>query len=250
MSEATITAPRRRRFVYRHTVLVRVTHWVNAICIVFLLLERHGDLLTLIPALYLGQDSDFAHPILNLGVSSPDAQVISMPFPVWLLGPSIDLPTGRRWHFFFVWVFVINGAVYLIASLLDRHVWRDLIPSVAQLRSIGATIRHHLRLYFPRERDYNVLHKLVYLAVIFLLLPGIFLAGLAMSPGADAIFPWLTPLLGGRQTARTIHFACASLIALFIVVHLLLVLLSGVWNNIRAMITGSYAVDEETSHGR
>src|SRR5262249_51475327 len=121
MSDATLALPR-SRFVYRHSVLVRITHWVNAVAIVFLLMSGMA-IFNAHPALYLGQQSDFAHPLLNLGVSSPDAEVVSLPFPGWLTGPSVDLPTARRWHFFFVWVFVINGAVYLAASLLGRHVW-------------------------------------------------------------------------------------------------------------------------------
>jgi thiosulfate reductase cytochrome b subunit len=225
---------------YRHSLLVRITHWVNLFAIVLLLMSGMA-IFNAHPALYLGQQSDFAHPILNLGLSLPDAEVVGQPFPAWLRGPSLDLPTGRRWHFFFVWVFVINGAVYLIAGLLDRHFWRDLIPSRDQLRHIGTTIRHHLRLYFPRERDYNVLQKLVYLAMIAVVLPGVFVAGLAWSPGADTIFPWLADALGGRQTARTIHFICAALIVVFIVVNVALVILSGLWNNLRSMITGRYA---------
>ena len=106
-----------------------------------------------------------------------------------------------------------------------------------------------MKLKFPHERDYNVLQKLIYLAMIFVVLPLVILAGLAMSPGMDAAFPWLVDLFGGRQTARTIHFICATLIVLFVIVHVLLVLLSGVWNNIRSMITGNYRIDSEASHG-
>jgi thiosulfate reductase cytochrome b subunit len=238
------------RRVARHTLLVRLTHWINALAIVFLLMSGMA-IFNAHPALYLGAASDFAHPLLNLGVSYPDAEVIAQPFPPAVTGPARDLPSGRLWHFFFVWVFVINGAVYLAASFLSGHVWRDLLPSRAQLRAIGTTIRHHLRLYFPRERDYNVLQKFVYLAVIFALLPGVIVTGLAMSPAVDAMVPWLTDVLGGRQTARTIHFVCAALIVAFIVVHVALVLLSGVWNNLRSMITGSYIVDtEEAADGR
>ncbi len=250
MSPTTVADPHQRHLVRRHSLLVRVAHWVNALAIFFLLMSGMA-IFNAHPALYLGQASDFANPVVNLGVSYPDAEVISKPFPGVVTGPARDLPSGRLWHFFFVWVFVINGAIYLATSLAIGHVWRDLLPSRTQLRTIGATIRHHLRLHFPRERDYNVLQKFVYLAVIFALLPGVVVTGLAMSPGADAIVPWLTDLLGGRQTARTIHFVCAALIALFIVVHLALVLLSGVWNNLRSMITGRYAVDlEEAPHGR
>src|SRR4029079_629073 len=160
-----------------------------------------------------------------------------------------DLSTGRRWHFFFAWLFVINGAVYIVASLLNGHVWRDLLPSGQQLRHIGHSILDHLRLNFghgEEARHYNVLQKLAYLGVIFVVLPLLILAGLAMSPGVDAAVPWLVPAFGGRQTARTIHFICASLVVLFVLVHVVMVLISGVWNNIRAMITGRYAIVPES----
>jgi len=91
------------------------------------------------------------------------------------------------------------------------------------------------------------LQKLTYLAVLCLLCPLIVLAGLAMSPQLDAGYPWLLWLFDGRQSARTIHFVCAFSLLAFVVVHLLMVLVSGVWNNIRSMITGWYDIGEE--HG-
>jgi thiosulfate reductase cytochrome b subunit len=232
------------------------------------------------PSLYFGQQSDFANPALSMrAVIGPDGKPMgetriggltfdttgflglsagangeprARGFPSWLTLPSYqDLATGRRWHFFFAWLFVINGAVYIIASLLNGHVWRDLLPTGGQLRQIGKTIVDHIKLRFghgDEARHYNVLQKLVYLAVIFIVLPLLILAGLAMSPAVDAAWPWLVPALGGRQTARTIHFICASLIVLFVFVHVVMVLISGVWNNIRSMVTGRYAIatDAET----
>ncbi len=122
--------------------------------------------------------------------------------------------------------------------------WRDL-------RGIGRSILDHVRLRFHHGRDYNVLQKLTYLGMIFVVLPLIVLTGLTMSPGIDAAVPWLVEVFGGRQTARTIHFICATLIVLFILVHLVMVLISGVWNNIRSMITGRYRVDTpETPHAQ
>lgn len=263
-------------FVYRHTVLRRITHWVNVIAITFLVMSGL-QIFNARPDLYWGHQSNFAAPILSMtgrntpngplgetkifgwtfdttGVlgASPDADgdYQAVGFPYWATVPGYrDLATGRRWHFFFAWVFAINGAIYLIVSLLGRHVWRDLIPSREQLRNIGPTILHHMRLKFPHERDYNVLQKLVYLIMIFGVLPLVILAGLVMSPGMDAAFPWLVDLFGGRQTARTIHFICATLIVLFVIVHVALVLVSGVWNNIRSMFTGKYQIDPEASHG-
>jgi thiosulfate reductase cytochrome b subunit len=279
MSDATRqeNAPPARKLVYRHSLLVRVTHWINVLCILVLVMSGL-QIFNAHPALYWGERSYFDDPLLSMRTERTDTGAIgvttlfgssfdttgvfglstdangrlaALGFPSWVTIPSYrDLATGRRWHFFFAWLFVINGLVYVIASLLSRHVWRDLIPSREQLRNIGPTILHHLRLRFDHARDYNVLQKLSYLGMIFVVLPLAILAGLAMSPGLDAAFPWLVDMFGGRQSARTVHFIAAMTIVLFVVVHVLMVLISGVWNNLRSMITGRYAVrTTENSHG-
>ena len=94
-----------------------------------------------------------------------------------------------------------------------------------------------------------MLQKLTYFGVIFVALPLIVLAGWTMSPGLDAAFPFLTALLGGRQTARTIHFIVAFALVAFLVVHVAMVLLTGVFNNMRSMITGWFDVGEAKDSG-
>ena len=81
------------------------------------------------------------------------------------------------------------------------------------------------------------------MAIIFVVLPLMVLTGLTMSPGFNAILPWLLDVFGGRQSARTLHFLSASLIVLFVIVHIVMVLVSGVSNNLRSMITGYYALE-------
>jgi thiosulfate reductase cytochrome b subunit len=157
-----------------------------------------------------------------------------------------DLAMGRRWHFFFAWLFLFNGLAYLLWSLGSGHLRRDLTPSTTELKHIGGSIAEHARLHFPKGEEakrYNVLQKLAYLSVALILLPLMLLTGLVMSPGMDAAFPILLDLFGGRQTARTIHFVAASGIVLFFIVHIVMVLLSGVWNNLRSMITGRYVIE-------
>jgi thiosulfate reductase cytochrome b subunit len=142
-------------------------------------------------------------------------------------------------------VFVINGLIYLIWSLSSGHLRRDLAPSGGELKHVGSSISEHLRLHFPKGEEakrYNVLQKLAYLVVVLVLLPLMLLTGLAMSPGMDAGYPILLDMFGGRQSARTIHFIAASLIVLFVLVHVVMVLISGVWNNLRSMITGRYVI--------
>jgi thiosulfate reductase cytochrome b subunit len=262
-----------RIFVYRHSVLVRITHWINVLCILVLVMSGL-QIFNAHPSLYWGERSYFDDPVLSmrtekspsgpigvttvlgasfettgvLGLSrNANGQLAARGFPEWATIPSYqDLATGRRWHFFFAWLFVVNGIVYVVASFLNRHVWRDLIPSRAQLRGIGTSIMEHLRLRFDHGRDYNVLQKLTYLILIFIILPLVVLAGLGMSPGVDAAFPWLVDLFAGRQSARTLHFIAATAIVLFVVIHVAMVLISGVWNNIRSMITGRYAIGEKS----
>ena len=275
MSATALDARPKKVFVYRHTVLVRITHWVNVVCITFLILSGL-QIFNAHPSLYWGEKSDFANPLLKMsarndangrpvgettifgktfdtsgvfGLSYKDGRPLPQGFPWWTTVPTYrDLATGRRWHFFFAWLFVINGAIYLVASLLNRHLWRDLIPSWSQIRGVGKSIWDHMRLRFDHGRDYNILQKLTYLIMVAVVLPLVVLAGLAMSPALDAAFPWLVELFGGRQTARTIHFICATLIVLFIIVHVVMVIISGLWNNIRSMLTGRYAVKED-AHG-
>lgn len=257
------------RWFRRHSSLVRITHWVNALCFAFLLMSGL-QIFNAHPALYVGAQSDFGHPTIAivarraehgvrgetmlfgrafdttgvLGVSTQDGQPTPRAFPSWITIPSYqDLATGRRWHFFFAWLLVLNGLAYLASGFASRHFRRDLLPSGAQIRHIGTDIIDHLRLRFPRgeaARRYNVLQQLAYLAVVFVLFPLVVLTGLTMSPGIDSAVPQLLSVFGGRQTARLIHFLAASGLVLFVVVHLVMVLLSGVWNNMRSMITGWY----------
>ena len=157
---------------------------------------------------------------------------------------------GRRWHFFFAWVFVINGLCYLAYSIAGRHLSRDLAPTSADLRSIGASIVDHLRFKHPTgeaAKRYNVLQKLAYLIVIFILLPLIVLMGMAMSPWLDSLWPGWVDIFGGRQSARTIHFIVAWLLVAFVLVHVFEVIVSGLWNHLRSMITGRFRIDEETA---
>jgi thiosulfate reductase cytochrome b subunit len=258
--------------VYRHSGVVRATHWLNVIALLVLLMSGL-QIFNAHPALYLGSKSNFDDPVMAMqpmrhgdevyGVTTiagwqfdttgvfglakePDGSLRIRGFPWEVTLPGYrDLATGRRWHFFFAWVFVINGLIYLIWSLSSGHLRRDLAPSGGELKHVGSSISEHLRLHFPKGEEakrYNVLQKLAYLVVVLVLLPLMLLTGLAMSPGMDAGYPILLDMFGGRQSARTIHFVAASLIVLFVLVHVVMVLISGVWNNLRSMITGRYVI--------
>jgi thiosulfate reductase cytochrome b subunit len=262
-------SPAAAHWYRRHAALVRITHWINVICFTLLLMSGL-QIFNAHPALYVGERSDFDHPALSirarlsenglvgeamilrhsfdttgvLGVSSEDGQISQRAFPSWITIPSyLDLATGRRWHFFFAWLLVLNAFVYLAWGIASRHFRRDLLPSRVELGHIGKEVLEHLRLRFPRgeaARRYNVLQQLAYLLVVFVLFPLMILTGLTMSPGIDSAVPQLLTLFGGRQTARLIHFVAASSLVFFVIVHLVLVLVSGVWNNLRSMVIGWY----------
>jgi thiosulfate reductase cytochrome b subunit len=174
--------------------------------------------------------------------------MVARAFPAWLTLPGEPgLALARDWHFLMAWLFVVNGTVYLLFGAFSGHFRRDLAPAADQLRArhILADLCDHVRLRAPRgeaARRYNVLQKLAYLTVVFLLLPFMVLSGLTMSPAVTAAVPGLFDLFGGRQSARTIHFLVANLLVLFVLVHVIEVLLAGVVNGMRSMITGRYVI--------
>jgi thiosulfate reductase cytochrome b subunit len=225
--------------VYRHPLIVRVTHWVNALCLLMLLMSGL-QILNAHPGLYWGETSRFAHPLIVFGSGAGPA------FPPWITLPGWqDLATGRRWHFFFAWLFVTNGFIYAVYALTSGRIRWTLLPSGAQLRHIGRSVIEHLRLRFPHgeeARQYNVLQKLLYLAVMFGLLPLMVLTGLTMSPGMDARLHVLTALFGGRQSARTVHFVTATALVMFFLIHILAVLAAGPLTEMRSIVTGWFVI--------
>lgn len=258
------------RLVYRQSIFTRVTHWVWAIALFFLLLSGL-QIFNAHPALYVGQESGFAYDnaILRIGAeNTPDGPrgyttlfgqkfdttgVLGMSgsaarpeylgFPGWATIPSFrDLATGRVVHFFFAWILVGALAVWLVASIANQHLWRDIILKPRDLRELPKDILDHLRLRFTHGRSYSPLQKLAYFVVFAILFPVIILTGLTMSPGMDAAWPWLLDIFGGRQTARTIHFTVMVLLVAFFVIHIVMVILAGPINELRSMITGYYRV--------
>jgi thiosulfate reductase cytochrome b subunit len=264
------------RSTYRHRLPVRIMHWTNVVCL-FVLIGSGLQIFIAHPALYWGDISNFAKPALSLtgkpgsdGKLRGTTQVGSFradttgflgvsrnlmgkdavrAFPTWATIPGAkNLAQGRRWHFFFAWVFVINGALYWLWSWRARHLREDLLPTKPELRGIGASIVEHAKFRHPTGEAatrYNVLQKLAYLAVIFVLAPGVVLMGLAMSPHMDSVLGWMVDLVGGRQSARTWHFIIAFAFIGFILIHLFMVLVTGPVNQIRAMLTGNYRIHED-----
>jgi thiosulfate reductase cytochrome b subunit len=188
-----------------------------------------------------------------LGASREDGALTARGFPSWatLPGPGW-LAMARQWHFAFAWLLVINGAAFFVYGLLSRHFTRDLAPTRRDLSHLPKEIADHARLKFPhgeKARHYNALQKLAYCFVLFLLAPLIVLTGLTMSPTMDSAFPILLEIFGGRQSARTIHFICAFSFLGFFIIHVVMVILSGSWNNLRSMLTGWYVIRKGADHG-
>ncbi|HYC67121.1 cytochrome b/b6 domain-containing protein [Brevundimonas sp.] len=223
-----------RTDVWRHPAAVRITHWLNVAAVAVLLMSGL-NILAAHPHLYWGLRSTFADPWL----STPAV-------PDWLLIPQgRNLAEARNWHFLFAWVFVINGLVYLAYSLVTGRFRRRLAPTGAELRGFWASIRAHARFHFPTDdhaRAYNVIQKLTYLAMVLVILPLMLVTGLSMSPGFNAVGGVLLDVMGGRQSARTLHFISAGLIVGFIVIHVGLVTWTGFFNNMRSMITGWFVI--------
>lgn len=232
--------------VRRHRLSTRIWHWLNAFAAAVMLMSGLM-ILNAHPRLYWGQYGANPDPAW-LDLSRPDG---SDPFPGWITIPShYSLADARLWHFSFAWVLILGVPIYLVLSLVNGHVRRDLLPGLRDVSPahLWHDILDHARLRFPTgvaALRYNVLQKLAYGSVLFVLLPLVILTGLAMSPSLDASFPWLFQLWGGRQSARSIHFLCAAGLSLFFLVHIAMVILAGPFNEIRAMITGWYRLPKE-----
>ena len=269
------TAERRTGYLYlRHRWPVRLTHWINVLALTVLLMSGLM-IFNAHPSLdwgkssYSGKPSFFeissrtasdgrlvgvtrllGHEFETTGVLGVAAGVDGRPselaFPSWLTIPSgYSLAEARLWHFFFAWLLVLNGLAYLAHALISRHLQRELLPTRQDWTGIGRSIVDHLRFRHPQgeaARDYNVLQKLAYLVVIFVLLPLIVLAGWAMSPWLNSLLPGWVDLFGGRQAARAVHFIVAWLLVAFVVIHVFEVIVSGLWNHLRSMVTGRYRI--------
>jgi thiosulfate reductase cytochrome b subunit len=210
----------------RHSALIRVTHWITSLSFFGLLVSGIAILLAH-PRLYWGETGSVGTPSL-----------IDLPLPFMLTGQS---GWGRSLHFLSAWVCVLTGLLYVLSGLLTQHFHRDLLPGKADLAwgSIVQVVSDHLRWKrFSDAGTYNVLQRLTYLVVVFVVFPIIIWTGLAMSPAISSVLPALVTILGGQQSARTIHFFAASFVVVFLVVHIVMICRAGFRSSMRAMITG------------
>jgi Ni/Fe-hydrogenase b-type cytochrome subunit len=260
--------------VYRHRVATRIWHWLNALVLLVMLMSGLM-ILNAHPRLYWGEaGANFDRAWLEIGSEDhagrlhigdltigttgflgvwrdAEGRTQMRAFPGWATIPSTyNLALSRRWHLTFAWLFAASTVLYAAWSIVDGHLRGDLLPRVDELgaRHLWRDIKRHAKLDFPKgaeARSYNTLQKISYAVVLLVLLPLMILTGMAMSPGLDASLGWLPELVGGRQSARSIHFIAAMALVSFVVIHLAMVLLSGPINEVRSMITGRYRLPRE-----
>jgi thiosulfate reductase cytochrome b subunit len=262
-------APQAGDLVKRHRRSTRLWHWINALALLVLFMSGLA-IFNAYPRLHWGyagsiHDSawleiggDETYGFVQIGSSkidttgvlgqwrNADGEVRNRAFPGWATIPSrFSLPVARNWHLAFAWILSLSLLFYMARSLWNGHLRYDLHIKRAEWSPshIWHGIKDHARLRFPTGADalkYNILQKLSYIGVIFVLIPVMIMTGLCMSPGMGAAMPWLVDLFGGRQSARSVHFICAFLLLGFFFVHMAMVLLAGPFNELRSIITGWY----------
>jgi thiosulfate reductase cytochrome b subunit len=230
----------------RHSAVVRATHWITTLCFMALLVSG-VEILVSHPRFYWGEAGNIlTPPLFNLPIPASRATVPT--------GYGYVLPDQNGWsrylHFQSAWVAVLTGLLYVAFALFEGHLRRNLLPARADLSRAGlsAVVSRHLRLKSASEEEawsYNVLQRITYLLVIFVLFPLVVWTGLAMSPAIASTFPAAVAILGGQQSARTMHFFVSVLLVLFLLVHVVMICLTGFQNRVRAMITGRVAPDME-----
>jgi thiosulfate reductase cytochrome b subunit len=200
-----VKKPGRAPRVVVHSLMVRITHWINAFAMVCMVMSGWA--------------------IYN---ASP---IFPFRFPVWAtvggwLGGSI------AWHFAAMWLLVGNGLVYLAHGLATRHLRRHLLP--VRPREVLRDFMRALRFQLPHEvGSYNAVQRLLYVAVLLL---GVLLVASGLSIWKPVQFWWLAALFGGFDFARRVHFVAMAGVVGFVVVHLALVML--VPRTLPSMITG------------
>lgn len=215
----------------RHKLSTRLWHWINFACLTILFMS--------------GLNISNAHPWLywgDAGFLPKDAWFAVMRFPGWATIPDYySLAAARDWHLTAAWPYAIGLLLIWISMLVNRRFRRDIASHRREWRwgAIREDVRNHLRFKFdPVEGKYNFFQKLSYGLVYGLLLPLMIFTGMAISPGWEPALGWMIDLMGGRQSARSLHFITSWAIFAFFVLHVALVFVSGPIGQLRSMILG------------
>jgi thiosulfate reductase cytochrome b subunit len=228
----------------RHSLLVRVTHWLTVVSFLALLVTG-VEILISHPRFYWGETGNVnTRPLFTIPIPSSRSSVPT--------GYGYVLPDQNGWsrylHFQSAWFVVGTGLLYVAFGFFGGHFRRNLLPARSDLspKRLGISIAQHLRFERPSAKEawsYNVLQRLTYLVVIFLCFPLIIWTGLAMSPAFESLAP--SAVLGGHQSARTIHFFVTGFLVAFLLIHVLMVVVAGFRNRMRAMISGRVTEPQE-----
>ncbi len=223
----------------RHSLLIRITHWLTTIAFLALLVTGL-ELVVSHPRFYWGETgNDNTQPFFKIPIPSSRSLVPT--------GYGYTLPDQNGWsrylHFQSAWLLILTGLLYVGVGLFRGHFRRALFPVRSDLsaKRLASSIADHLRFKRPSAEEawsYNVLQRLAYLLIIFVGFPLIIWTGLAMSPSFVSAFPAAVIVLGGQQSARTLHFFLTGALVLFLAVHVFMVIFAGFWSRVRAMISG------------
>lgn len=235
----------------RHATFVRVTHWITTICF-FALLITGIEIVISHPRFYWGETgNNLMRPLFKIPIPASRNLVPT--------GYGYVLPDQNGWsrylHFEAAWALVLTGLLYAIWGLWTGHFRSNLFPAPADRtwRAFLGVIAKHIRLTRPNQAEafsYNVVQRASYLVVIFVLFPLVIWTGLALSPGFNSAFPAAVNVLGGRQSARTLHFFVSGFLLLFLIVHVAMIILAGFASRVRAMITGIATASQHTGEER
>ena len=230
----------------RHAALVRVTHWITLFCFLALLISGL-EIVISHPRFYWGEVGNVnTRPLFTIPIPSSRGTVPT--------GYGFVMPDANGWsrylHFQTAWALVLTGLIYVVAGMGSGHFRKNLIPEPHDRtwRAYWRRIAQYLRGAPPdaaEDHSYNVLQRTAYTVVIFVLFPLVLWTGLALSPAFDSAVPAAVNLLGGRQSARTLHFFVSGALLLFLIVHITMVALSGFKSRMRAMISGRVPTHEE-----
>ncbi|TAK07269.1 hypothetical protein EPO44_04325, partial [bacterium] len=240
--------------VYRHNWITRLTHWMNAVALLILFMSGL-QIFNAYPNLHWGSKAEPEEAFFSiyaaeesgevrgytrfyglrvtttgfLGIQNAEMGPFPRAFPSWLTIPGYFwLAGGRRWHFFFAWLFTLNGLLYFLYNLATGHV-RKFFLTPKETKKLLPMVLYYLRLRQEslQEGEYNPLQKMAYTGVFFVLTPLIIFSGMAMSPQLDVAFNWLPAMFGGRQSARSIHFILTFFFSLFTFGHVFMVVTTG-----------------------
>ncbi|MDG1890423.1 MAG: cytochrome b/b6 domain-containing protein [Verrucomicrobiota bacterium] len=238
-----------------HAHTTRITHWMVALA--FFILSMTGYLILMVhPRLYWGEVGNaLTEAFMELPISrnyQHGGWAEPVPFDDTGVSPvsrvrDYEIFNQNGWarslHFLGAWLLVIAGLVYLLHGTISGHFRHHLLASVhpRTARGLLQDLKNHMALKIRPASggpQYGCLQKLTYLVVVFIMMPLAVVTGFAMSPAITAEYPFLSDMFGGFQSARTIHFFVSVALVLFVIIHVLMVVMSGFRAQIRAMTVG------------